>query len=72
VRSISWPYQVAEEALMRGERSKARTLSRQGFLKAGGAGLAPRIAAKITVHTYAFLVDRMLHCPQGRIKELWA
>ena len=57
---------------MRGERSRARTLSLIGFLKAGGAGLATRIAAEITVHTYAFLVDRMLHCPQGRIKELWA
>jgi hypothetical protein len=33
---------------MRGEGSRARTLSRQGFLNAGGAGLATRIAAKIT------------------------
>jgi hypothetical protein len=35
-------------------------------------GLATRIAAKMTVYTYAFLVNRTLGCPQGRIKELWA
>ena len=35
-------------------------------------GLATRIAAKITAYTYAFLVNRMLGRPQGRIKELWA
>jgi len=35
-------------------------------------GLATRIAAKITAYTYAFLVNRMLNRPQGRIKELWA
>ncbi len=35
-------------------------------------GLATRIAAKITAYTYAFVVNRMLGRPQGRIKELWA
>ncbi|MGH3086981.1 MAG: hypothetical protein ACRDSJ_06635 [Rubrobacteraceae bacterium] len=35
-------------------------------------GLATRIAAKVTAYTYAFLVNRMLGRPQGRIKDLWA
>lgn len=35
-------------------------------------GLITRIAAKMTAYTYAFLVNRMLGRPQGRIKELWA
>lgn len=35
-------------------------------------GLATRIAAKIAAYTYAFLVNRLLGRPQGRIKELWA
>jgi hypothetical protein len=36
-------------------------------------GLATRMAAKITAYTsYAFLVNRRLGRPQGRIKELWA
>jgi hypothetical protein len=35
-------------------------------------GLVTRIAAKITAYTYAFLVNRRLGRPQGRIKELWA
>jgi hypothetical protein len=35
-------------------------------------GLATRIAAKITAYTYAFLINRRLDRPQGRIKELWA
>jgi hypothetical protein len=35
-------------------------------------GLATRIAAKVTAYTYAFLVNRMLGRPQGKIKELWA
>jgi hypothetical protein len=35
-------------------------------------GLATRIAAKMTAYTYAFLIDRMMGRPQGRIKELWA
>ena len=35
-------------------------------------GLLSRIAAKITAYTYAFLINRMLNRPQGRIKELWA
>jgi hypothetical protein len=35
-------------------------------------GLATRIAAKIAAYTYAFLINRMLGRPQGRIKELWA
>jgi Transposase DDE domain len=35
-------------------------------------GLATRIAAKIAAYTYAFVVNRVLGRPQGRIKELWA
>jgi hypothetical protein len=35
-------------------------------------GLATRIAVKIAAYTYAYLVNRMLGRPQGRIKELWA
>ncbi len=35
-------------------------------------GLITRIAAKMTAYTYAFLINRMLGRPQGRIKELWA
>ncbi len=35
-------------------------------------GLATRIAAKMTAYTYAFLVNRRLGRPQGRIKDLWA
>jgi len=35
-------------------------------------GLATRIAAKVTAYTYAFLINRMMARPQGRIKELWA
>jgi len=35
-------------------------------------GLATRIAAKICAYTYAFLVNRLLGRPQGRVKELWA
>jgi hypothetical protein len=35
-------------------------------------GLATRIAAKMTAYTYAFMINRRLGRPQGRIKELWA
>lgn len=35
-------------------------------------GLATRITAKITAYTYAFMVNRLLGRPQGRIKDLWA
>jgi hypothetical protein len=35
-------------------------------------GLSTRIAAKITAYTYAFLINRRLGRPQGKIKELWA
>jgi transposase len=35
-------------------------------------GLATRITAKIAAYTYAFMVNRMLGRPQGRIKGLWA
>jgi hypothetical protein len=34
--------------------------------------LATRIAAKMTAYTYAFLVNRVLDRPQGKIKDLWA
>jgi hypothetical protein len=35
-------------------------------------GLSIGIAAKITAYTYAYLINRMMDRPQGRIKELWA
>jgi hypothetical protein len=38
-------------------------------------GLATRIATKIaacTAYTYAFVVNRLLRRPQGRVKNLWA
>ena len=35
-------------------------------------GLVTRIAAKIAAYTYAFLTNRTMGRPQGRIKELWA
>ena len=35
-------------------------------------GFATRIAAKMKAYTYAFLINRMLGRPQGKIKELWA
>ena len=35
-------------------------------------GLATRIAAKICAYTYAFMVNRRLDRPQGKIKALWA
>jgi len=37
-----------------------------------GETLATRIAAKMTAYTYAFLINRMMGRPQGKIKELWA
>ena len=33
-------------------------------------GMATRIAAKMTAYTYAFMVNRKLERPEGRIKEL--
>jgi len=35
-------------------------------------GFATRVAAKICAYTYAFLVNRLLGRPRGRIKDLWA
>jgi hypothetical protein len=35
-------------------------------------GLVTRIAAKICAYPYAFVVNRRLERPQGRIKDLWA
>jgi hypothetical protein len=35
-------------------------------------GLATRIAAKMTAYTYAFLINRLMGRPQGKIKKLWA
>ncbi len=35
-------------------------------------GLVTRIAAKVAAYTYAFLINRLLGRPQGRIKDLWA
>jgi hypothetical protein len=52
--------------------SLKRTFSLGETLATTLVGLATRIAAKITAYTYAFLINRMLGRPQGRIKELWA
>jgi len=49
-----------------------RVLSMGETLATSIIGLTTRIAAKITAYTYAFLVNRMLSRPQGKIKELWA
>lgn len=57
--------EVAFSALKRTfgiERTLAKTL----------VGLVTRIAAKITAYTYAFVVNRLLGRPQGRLKDLWA
>lgn len=43
-----------------------------GTLATTLVGLVTRIATKIRAYTYAFLVNRRLNRPQGRIKELWA
>jgi hypothetical protein len=54
------------------ERSFLRDAQRFfSHLFPGVVGLATRIAAKIAAYTYAFVVNRMLGRPQGRIKELW-
>ncbi len=71
---------VTERAKQRGERQQVEiafaSLKREFRLGETLAktltGLATRIAAKMTAYTYAFLVDRLLGRPQGRIKELWA
>ena len=52
--------------------SLKRTFGLGATLATTLVGLATRIAAKITAYTYAFLINRMMGRPQGRIKELWA
>ena len=52
--------------------SLKRTFSLGETLATTLVGLATRIAAKIAAYTNAFLVNRHLDRPQGRIKELWA
>jgi hypothetical protein len=65
-RGVRQQIEIALSSLKRvfglGQRTLATTL----------VGLVTRIAAKVTAYTYAFLVNRMLGRPQGRIKELWA
>jgi len=71
---------VTERAKQRGERQQVEiafaSLKREFQLGETLAktlvGLATRIAAKMTAYTYAFLINRLLGRPQGRIKELWA
>jgi len=48
------------------------TFGLEGTLARTLAGLATRIAAKMTAHAYGCCVNRILGRPQGRIKELWA
>ena len=50
--------------------SLKRTFGLGATLATTLVGLATRIAAKITAYTYAFLINRMMGRPQGRIKEL--
>lgn len=71
---------VTERADQRGQRQRVeicfsslkRVLGLGETLVKTLVGLATRIAAKITAYTYAFLVNRLMGLPQGRIKELWA
>ncbi len=70
---------VTERAEQHGERQQVEiafaSLKREfglgKTLAATLVGLATRIASKITAYTYAFLVNRRLGRPQGRIKDLW-
>ena len=70
---------VTERAEQRGERQQVeiafaslkRELRLGETLAATLVGLATRIAAKVTAYAYAFLVNRRLGRPQGRIKDLW-
>ena len=64
----AWVRQQIEIAIC----SLKRTFGLGETLATTLVGLATRIAAKITAYTYAFLVNRMMGRPQGRIKELWA
>ena len=52
--------------------SLKRTLGLGETLATTLVGLVTRIAAKMSAYTYAFLINRVLGRPQGRIKELWA
>ena len=71
---------VTERSRQHGERQQVEvalaTLKREFRLAETLAptlvGLATRIAAKVTVYTYGFLLNRLLGRPQGCIKELWA
>lgn len=71
---------VTERAEQRGERQQVevafaslkREFRLEETLARTLAGLATRVAAKLTAYTYAFLVNRMLGRPQGHIKELWS
>ncbi len=47
-------------------------LGMDGTLAKRLVGLATRIAAKVAAYTFGCYVNRLLGCPQGRIKELWA
>ena len=71
---------VTERADQRGQRQRVeicfsslkRVFGLGETLAKTLVGLATRIAAKITAYTYAFLVNRLMGLPQGKIKELWA
>ncbi len=71
---------LTERAKQRGERRQVEiafaSLKREFRLGETLAktltGLATRVAAKMTAYTYAFLVNRLLGRPQGRIMEMWA
>ena len=71
---------VTERADQRGQRQRVE-ICFSSLKRVFGLGetlaktlvvLTTRIAAKLTAYTYAFLVNRLLGLPRGRIKELWA
>ncbi len=71
---------VTERSRQQGERQQAeiafsslkRVFGIDRTLAKTLVGLVTRIVAKIAAYTYAFLVNRLLGRPQGRIKDLWA
>ncbi len=73
-------YLVTEPSRQSGKRQQVevafsalkRTFGIEHTLAKTLIGLATRIVAKIAAYTYAFLVNRLLDRPKGRIKELWA
>jgi Transposase DDE domain len=76
----SWVLLVTERSRQNGKRqqieivlaSLIRVFRLGESLATTLVGLVTRIAAKVAAYTNAFLINRMMARPQGRIKELWA